>query len=259
MTVSPVSPLSNNPTAPLVHQLRTAARVITVQPWMVAELGLAAVWFAQLLWRMDGDDTYTIVCPDHAWGAETGMSQTQVHRARVKVAERGWIECQVKKIAGAPTTHITLQVEALEGHLREMHFAESKDPGLRDSDRTSTSQKVEELTLGDFAEPPAFDPVREVFTAWVESTGRDKSRTKLTAERVRCIKARMKDGYDLNDLIDAVRGWKRSPFHRGENERKVTYDDLTFLLRDGTHVEKFRNLERDKKSTTNNPQGVQIR
>jgi hypothetical protein len=51
-------------------------------------------------------------------------------------------------------------------------------------------------------------------------------------------------GYPLADLLDAVCGWKRSPHHRGENDRGKPYNDLELLLRDSKHIEEFRDLER---------------
>lgn len=106
---------------------------------MVAELGIAAVWFAQLLWRMEVHDTFEIVAADHEWEAETGLGRAAVQRARAKVVERGWVTCRVRKVNGTPTTHIALDVDALEGHLRAMHCSISSNPGSRDSEQSFLS------------------------------------------------------------------------------------------------------------------------
>lgn len=84
--------------------------------------------------------------------------------------------------------------------------------------------------------------VRAVFAAWIEATGRT-DRTVLDAKRRRLIEQRLAD-FPVADLIDAVRGWRESPHHRGENPHRTVYNDLGLLLRDAAHVERFRDLER---------------
>lgn len=94
------------------------------------------------------------------------------------------------------------------------------------------------------AEPPQLldDPVRQVFDAWVEATGRT-TRVLLDAKRRKVIKNALKN-YPVEDVIDAVRGWDRSPFHAGDNDRHTVYNELHHLIGDTTKVEKFRDLHR---------------
>lgn len=94
------------------------------------------------------------------------------------------------------------------------------------------------------------DEVRLIFDAWVEATKRDAARTKLTDKRRRVIRKALAD-YSLEDLVAAVRGWKHSPHHRGENDRDTVYNDLELLLRDAQHIEKFRDLELAKGTKAN--------
>lgn len=84
-----------------------------------------------------------------------------------------------------------------------------------------------------------------VFEAWVAATGRDVSKTKLTADRRKRIKARLSEGFSVDELCDAVRGVTLSEFHMGDNDRQQRYDDLTVVLRNGSQVEKFRDLWRN--------------
>lgn len=81
-----------------------------------------------------------------------------------------------------------------------------------------------------------------VFDAWRKATGRT-GRTVLTKQRRRVIEARIAEGYEADDLLAAVRGWKRSPFHCGDNETRTVYNELTLLLRNGENVERFRDME----------------
>ena len=89
---------------------------------------------------------------------------------------------------------------------------------------------------------PTKAEAREVFDAWIEATGKT-GQTVFEGEREKLIR-RWLATYPKGDLIDAVRGWRHSPHHRGENERHTIYNDLPLLLRHSTNIERFRDLER---------------
>jgi hypothetical protein len=82
----------------------------------------------------------------------------------------------------------------------------------------------------------------QVFQAWVVSTGRS-GQTVLTDKRRRLIQTALKV-YPLEDVLDAVDGWKFSPHHRGENERKTVYNAIELILRDSHFIEQFRDFKR---------------
>ena len=85
---------------------------------------------------------------------------------------------------------------------------------------------------------------QKVFDAWIEATGKTGA-TKYDHKRRRLITNALKQ-YPLDDVLDAVQGWRNSPHHRGENDRGTTYNDLELLLRDAAHIEKFRDLNRQR-------------
>lgn len=87
-----------------------------------------------------------------------------------------------------------------------------------------------------------------VFDKWIEATGRS-GRTRLDHKRRRLITNALA-AYPLEDVLDAVQGWRNSPHHRGDNDRGTTYNDLELLLRDAAHIERFRDLNRQ---TTKRP------
>lgn len=92
---------------------------------------------------------------------------------------------------------------------------------------------------------------QQVFEAWLESTGRT-TRTLFEAKRHRVVRKALKM-YPLDDVLDAVRGWRHSAHHRGENATGTVYNDLELLLRDAKNIEKFRDLERGGKVVPINP------
>jgi hypothetical protein len=104
------------------------------------------------------------------------------------------------------------------------------------------------------ASPPATDPVEQVFHAWLETNGRTQ-RTVLDRKRRAKITNALKQ-YPLDDVLDAVRGWQHSPHHRGENDQGTVYNDLELLLRDPTHVERFRDFWRQPPRARGRPSSV---
>lgn len=95
---------------------------------------------------------------------------------------------------------------------------------------------------GGVVEPPT--PVEQVFFAWRESTGKT-SRTQLNRDRRKVIEKAFafQEEFTTEELIAAVRGWRHSSHHRGENEQRTPYNSLKVLLRDADQIEKFRDLE----------------
>jgi hypothetical protein len=90
--------------------------------------------------------------------------------------------------------------------------------------------------------------IERIFDAWVAAAGKDANRTVLDDKRRRLIR-RALERYPTDDVIAAVRGWRHSPHHRGENTTNTVYNDLGLLLRDGDHIERFRDLERNGPAT----------
>jgi hypothetical protein len=91
---------------------------------------------------------------------------------------------------------------------------------------------------------PVSVETRQVFEEWQQATGKTKAR--LDEKRRHKIQQALK-AYPLEDVIDAVRGWQHDPWP--ERPRHI---DLTVLLRDAAHIEKFRDLWRDGPPATTN-------
>lgn len=98
-------------------------------------------------------------------------------------------------------------------------------------------QEQPPVALAARREAKAGGPVEQVFGAWVQSTGRD--RTQLDDKRRRLIRAALAS-YPIEDVLAAVDGWRHSAHHRGENDRHTVYNDLGLLLRNGEMIERFR-------------------
>lgn len=84
---------------------------------------------------------------------------------------------------------------------------------------------------------PDIEDVRDVFGYWrVEC---NHPRAKLTADRKAKVRARLRDGYTVDDLKQAVRGATKGAFrdHKGH-----VWDDLTLICRSGANVERFMQM-----------------
>jgi hypothetical protein len=104
------------------------------------------------------------------------------------------------------------------------------------------------------AQARPIDDTTAIFQAWQEAAR--KPRARLDDKRRRIIRNALRH-YPVADLVDAVRGWRHSPHHCGQNDQRTVYNDLELLLRDSAHIERFRDLERDGPPPTVSKQAAQ--
>jgi hypothetical protein len=122
------------------------------------------------------------------------------------------------------------------------HVAEEDDVHIKIETDTGRTFEGELIDTTDFTIRSSggmrvnADDVNRIFEAWRDSVGAT-GRVKLIPKRRRVIEARLREGYPVPDLIDAVRGWPNDPW-----PERVNFTDITILLRDGAQVEKFRRL-----------------
>lgn len=81
------------------------------------------------------------------------------------------------------------------------------------------------------------EAARRVFQHWQKRMVKPKA--KLTDGRKRVVLARLKDGYTLKQLKQAIDACSASEFHMGDNDRKTPFNDLTLILRSGEKLEQF--------------------
>ena len=82
------------------------------------------------------------------------------------------------------------------------------------------------------------DAVREVFDYWRQVMGKNNL-TKLTKERRNKIQTRLKEGYNVDQIKQAIDGCAQSPFHMGKNDAGTLHDDLELICRNGSKLEWF--------------------
>jgi hypothetical protein len=77
-------------------------------------------------------------------------------------------------------------------------------------------------------------PVERVFAHWQSEFGHQRSALDLKRRKV--IEAALKS-YDEATLRASITGYKSSPHHMGQNERRTVYDDISLFLRDAAHID----------------------
>lgn len=85
----------------------------------------------------------------------------------------------------------------------------------------------------------------DVFEFWKETMSLNGS-TFLTPKRKKAIENRIKDGYNIERIKDAIRGCSISPFHCGLNDRKKKFQDIELICRSGEKVEDFESIWNDR-------------
>jgi hypothetical protein len=103
------------------------------------------------------------------------------------------------------------------------------------------------------AAPKPRSDVDAVWAAYAETV----PRVRLTKQRQELIKRRLKD-YSVEDLVRSIRGYGKSKFHAGDNDRGIKYQTLELWLRDAAHVEAGWRYgdQRDGKAKTMQQRGL---
>lgn len=82
----------------------------------------------------------------------------------------------------------------------------------------------------------------EIFNYW-KREHRKNGQTVFDAKRKRAVEARLKDGYTVDFIKQAIRGIKLDPYCSGSNPDQKIYDGLALICRDAEHLEKYAALD----------------
>ncbi len=96
---------------------------------------------------------------------------------------------------------------------------------------------VEILSKENTKEKKLSSSVKEIFEYWQEVMNHPKA--KLTPGRRQKIKARLTQGYSIEDIKKAIDGCKASPHHMGQNDTGTVYDAIELICKSGEKLEFF--------------------
>lgn len=97
--------------------------------------------------------------------------------------------------------------------------------------------------------------VMEIFSYWCEVMNKSPGQTKLTSKRDRVIRARLKDGYSIQDIKTAIDNCRRDPFSMGANNRNKPFNDIELICRTGEKLESFRDFNPNGGGNDDPPKG----
>jgi uncharacterized phage protein (TIGR02220 family) len=135
-----------------------------------------------------------------------------------------------------------------EDPMHDPEITDLKDPNqsFRDDKEvnTETTVRTERATKTEHKKTPP-SPSRKtdandvvaVFDYWREKTGHTNAR--LCDKRRRLIAARLREGYSVDDLRQAVDGNQASAFHQGQNEHGRVFDAIELIFRSAEKVDGF--------------------
>lgn len=90
-----------------------------------------------------------------------------------------------------------------------------------------------------------------IFEYWKEVMKKTNS-AQFTAGRLKAVKARLKDGYTVEQIKQAIKGCSLTPHNMGQNDNGKLYDCLSLICRSGEHLERFSG-NAEQLTTDNNP------
>jgi hypothetical protein len=82
----------------------------------------------------------------------------------------------------------------------------------------------------------------EIFNYWKEKLEHPKS--VLDKKRLIAIRARLKEGYTVERIKEAIDGIKNSPHNMGQNDRNTVFDDIELICRSGANVDRFADMKK---------------
>lgn len=101
--------------------------------------------------------------------------------------------------------------------------------------QTTTLEQGNNITIRDTSEADV------IFSFWCDKMGKANT-AKLTAGRKSKIMARIKEGYPVDQIKQAIENCSRSDFHMGQNDNGTKYNDLELICRSGAKLEFFRDM-----------------
>lgn len=128
-----------------------------------------------------------------------------------------------------------VKARSVHEHSTNEHERAPKQEPLTINQEPLTIKPLKDIT------PQAADSVVTIFEHW--SIRMNHCKAKLDPKRHKLINNALNLGYSLSDLIGAIDGCAKSPYHMGTDGRNTTvYDGLDLILRDASHIDKFIKL-----------------
>ena len=183
------------------------------------------------------------------WTDEDGETWIHVvghdrHQSSEYLRKRG-----VRKTPKPPSSVGNLRGEPKAGQGQTM--PEDSRPPISISNSNTTNQEDPKGSMSDAERPTPPKPqkqsrhstdVQAVWEHWLKACGHlqlaEPGRAKLTKGRASHIRARLSEGYSVDDLIRSISGFAKSSWHRGDDDKSNgPYLEPKTILKSGEQVE----------------------
>lgn len=121
----------------------------------------------------------------------------------------------------------------LENHVTPCNASNAQETPRLEEIRLDLREDLRDLTV--LSDKP---DVVEIFEHWKVTLNHPQA--KLDDKRRKTIKAALKLGYTVHELKMAIHGCSLTPHNMGQNDRGERYDELTLILRDAAHIDRFK-------------------
>lgn len=217
-----------------------------------------AVFRSALSFRAMGLLTYLLSKPDHwnvsieqlrkyAASTEKKDGRDAIYAIIAELSSKGYLErIQLRDDSGK-----ACGTEYIVHDIPLTALPETGEPDTDEPTQVSTEFEVRTETpvRTDKSMPPDGDVI-DVFEHWRAAMKKTKA-VKLDAKRKGKIRARLKDGFTVDDIKKAIDGCASSAFHMGDNPNGRKHDDLELICRDGTKLESFMSMKAQAPRPTN--------
>lgn len=187
----------------------------------------------------------------HNHGADKVLNKTYAKSESArKAAEARWnkikgsMQTQCKRNADASkidANALNNDADALDSHAVR-NATQYPIPNTQDNNKdlceveTSPGSTLEQMSS---SANKVSNTVLDIFNYWVQVMGKNKTTTQLTTKRKKNISARLKDGYTVEQIKQAVNGCRDDPFSMGANDRNKPFNDIELICRTGEKLESF--------------------
>lgn len=177
----------------------------------------------------------------------SGISMTTFKARREYLRQLGWITWTSGKENGTTNMYLIHETLRDEVDATRLPLAHTELPPSRqtatqvDATRLQPTPvltpDINQQTLPVTTISSEEDPVKEIFGFWQVELGHQDKR--YTPGRKEKIKARLSDGFTVEQLKNVIRYVKTNSFLRGQNPRNKAYDDFENIFRKTERVEAY--------------------
>lgn len=176
----------------------------------------------------------------HDWDHYREGGDAILARRRAKDRERKWRERNGGADNGEAPSEVRPPVSAdIPGTQTENSPHPPRASSLPDPSRPDQSKENPQPPPGAVSDRSADRLAADVDAVFVAWQADHMPKAKKTKDRVAKIRARLAEGYTVEQLVRASKGVLRSAWHMGSNNDGVQYRDAVTVFRSAAHVDKF--------------------